>query len=194
MASVPGERHESSLTCGGGNLVYASEAFAISVSPACEIEVHPAGAAVRQSETVALQKRILALESQESRAISYDGYYTEKLAQGRISQWAPPPSPAGTRLPHPLRDVEKLPRGGGREVVKPFWKTLVLHNQLTKGLANAYEIANLGVNTPDVFFSEITLTNRQQPNLLASVIAKAQHGQEHQDLSLDKYALCSPYS
>lgn len=88
-----------------GHLVYESESFAISVSPSCDIEVRPAEAAVWQTETAALQKRILALETQESRAVSYADYYAEKLEQGRISQWALPPSPAGTSLPHPLRDV-----------------------------------------------------------------------------------------
>jgi hypothetical protein len=45
--------------------------------------------------------------------------------------------------------------------VKPFWKSLLLQNHLTTRLANAYEVANLGVNTPDVSFFQDHIHKRK---------------------------------
>lgn len=129
------------------------------------------------------------METQESRAVSYADYYVEKLAQGRILEWAMPPLPLfGIVLPHPLRDVENLPRGGETDdVVKPFWKTLLLQNQLVKGLTNAYEVTNLGVKTPDIAFFQDHIDKPAAAEFVAyGDFVKARHGLEHQALSLDR--------
>ena len=115
----------------------------VTLSGSYENDVH------RRSATVDLQKRILALETEESRAVSYADYYAEKQAQGRINGWVLHP-PAEINLPLALQ--VNLPGGGERDVVKPFWKNILNQNQLMRGLTNAYEVANLGVKTPDISF------------------------------------------
>ena len=106
-------------------------------------------------ENIDLRKRVLALEMQDSHAVSYANYFAEKSAQQRVRPWFPTVD-TSFELPAPLR-VEQLPQGSEKFVVKPFWKEILLATKLVEAFSNGYEVGHLGPKTPDVAFYPLTI-------------------------------------
>lgn len=108
-------------------------------------------------ERESLRKRMLALEMQDSRAVSYADYFKEKNERGRIQGWIPR-MPNDTQLPLPLRQPEK---GGEKSTVKPFWQRIVREHKIVSKFSNGYEVGYLGLKIPDVAFYPCTVASPQ---------------------------------
>lgn len=104
-----------------------------------------------------MRKRLLALEIQDSRVVSFSDYYEEKMDQRRVMNWSPSVQlvDSDTELPVPLRG--ERPQGSETDVVKPFWRRTLEENTLVPSFANGYEVGYIGPKIADIAFYPINV-------------------------------------